>query len=51
MTGLALNLVLVFVFFLIGGLFSAAEMALVTLRESQVKSLSNRGKRGRALAS
>ncbi len=50
MTGLALNLVLVFVFFLIGGLFSAAEMALVTLRESQVKSLSNRGKRGRALA-
>ncbi|MFV0430162.1 MAG: hemolysin family protein [Arachnia sp.] len=34
---------------LIGGVFSAAEMAIVTLRESQVRRLAVRGSRGRAL--
>ena len=38
-----LNIVLILVFVLIGGVFAAAEMALVSLRESQLKSLSHRG--------
>lgn len=41
---------LILLFILIGGVFSAAEMALVSLRESQVKQLSaSRGSRGRAI--
>lgn len=47
--GLAINLVVVFTFFLIGAIFSAAEMALVSLRDSQVKALAKKGKRGRAV--
>ena len=43
-----LNIVLVLVFVLIGGVFAAAEMALVSLRESQVASLASRGRRGAA---
>jgi putative hemolysin len=45
-----LNIVLILVFVLIGGVFAAAEMALVSLRESQLKSLSHRGKRGAIVA-
>ena len=45
-----LNVVLIFVFVLIGGVFAAAEMALVSLRESQIKSISHRGKRGETVA-
>jgi putative hemolysin len=45
-----LNIVLIFVFVMIGGVFAAAEMALVSLRESQIKSLSHRGKRGETVA-
>jgi putative hemolysin len=45
-----LNIVLIFVFVLIGGVFAAAEMALVSLRESQIKSLSHRGRRGETVA-
>jgi len=41
---------LVVVFVLIGSLFAAAEIALVSLRESQVRSLAHRGKRGAAVA-
>lgn len=41
---------LIGLFILIGGTFAAAEMALVTLRDSQVANLSTRGKRGRAVA-
>lgn len=41
---------LIFVFILIGGVFAAAEMALVSLRESQIKQLSTRGKRGEVVA-
>lgn len=44
------NILLIFVFILIGGVFAAAEMALVSLRESQVKALSARGKRGAAVS-
>ncbi|QIK73069.1 HlyC/CorC family transporter [Propioniciclava coleopterorum] len=44
------NVLLVFLFILIGGVFAAAEMALVSLRDSQVKSLAGRGKRGQTVA-
>ncbi len=45
-----LNIVLILIFVLIGGVFAAAEMALVSLRESQLKSLSHRGRRGEIVA-
>jgi putative hemolysin len=45
-----LNVVLIFVFVLIGGVFAAAEMALVSLRESQLKAISQRGRRGATVA-
>jgi putative hemolysin len=45
-----LNIVLIFVFVLIGGVFAAAEMALVSLRDSQLKSISHRGRRGETVA-
>ncbi|GAA1389189.1 hemolysin family protein [Luteococcus peritonei] len=44
------NIALIFLFILIGGIFASAEMAMVSLRESQVKNLSSRGKRGEAVA-
>lgn len=44
------NIALIFLFILIGGVFAAAEMALVSLRDSQVKQLSGKGKRGAAVA-
>jgi putative hemolysin len=43
------NLLVVLVFILIGGFFAAAEIALVSLRESQVQRLAVRGRRGRVL--
>ena len=46
----AFNIILIFVFILIGGVFAAAEMALVSLRGSQVKQLARRGRRGRLVA-
>ncbi|MDR1767303.1 MAG: hemolysin family protein [Propionibacteriaceae bacterium] len=45
------NIGLIALFVVIGGVFAAAEMALVSLRESQVKQLATRGKRGRVIAS
>jgi putative hemolysin len=51
MGDLLLNIALVVVFVLVGGVFAATEMALVTLRESQVDSLEQRGKRGQKVAS
>ena len=45
------NILLILLFIIIGGVFAAAEMALVSLRESQVKQLSTRGQRGRIVAS
>ena len=41
---------LILLFIVIGGVFAAAEMALVSLRESQIKQLSVRGRRGRTVA-
>ena len=50
MSGLWVNVVLVLFFILLGSFFAAAEIALVSLRESQVERLSQRGRRGRTLA-
>jgi putative hemolysin len=45
-----LNIVMVVVFVLIGGAFSGAEIALVSLRESQVRAMGeNGGRRGKAV--
>jgi putative hemolysin len=44
------NLAVVLVFILIGGFFAAAELALVSLRESQVQRLAAESRRGRRLA-
>lgn len=44
------DIALIFLFILIGGTFAAAEMALVTLREGQVRQLAMKGKRGQAIA-
>jgi putative hemolysin len=45
-----LEIVVVLVIMCIGGFFSASEMALVSLREGQVRALSKRGKRGQRAA-
>jgi putative hemolysin len=45
------KIALVGVFILVGGLFSSTEMALVSLRESQLKALAARGRRGQRVAS
>lgn len=44
------DLILVFVFILLGGVFAATEMALVSLREGQAKGLAQRGRRGARVA-
>ncbi|MCZ2829815.1 hemolysin family protein [Modestobacter sp. VKM Ac-2986] len=49
MSDVWLNIVMVFAFVLIGGAFSGAEIALVSLRESQVRALAETGRRGQAL--
>ena len=49
MSDVWLNIVMVVVFVLIGGFFSGTELALISLRESQVRSLSEQGRRGHAL--
>jgi putative hemolysin len=49
-SGGLLYVLLVVAFVLIGGAFAAAEIALVSLRDSQVRALSERGRRGRRLA-
>lgn len=48
--GTLLNLGLVLLFVLIGGVFSATEMALVTLRDSQLTQLAQQGRRGERVA-
>ena len=50
MNNTVLNLAVILVFILVGGVFAAAEMALVSLRESQVKQLARRGRRGQTVA-
>ena len=49
MSDVWLNIVMVVVFVLIGGAFAGAEIALVSLRESQVRALGEKGKRGTSL--
>ncbi len=49
MSDVWLNIVMVVVFVLIGGAFSGAEIALVSLRESQVRAMSETGRRGQAV--
>jgi len=48
--GTLVNVVAVLVFVLVGGVFAATEMALVSLRESQIRELARRGGRGRRTA-
>jgi putative hemolysin len=50
MTGVVLNILLILLLVLIGAVFVAAEIALVSLRESQVSQLVHRGKRGQLVA-
>ena len=47
---LVLNAALILLFICVGGVFAGAEMALVSLRDSQVKQLAHRGSRGRTVA-
>ncbi len=44
------NVGLALIFILVGGVFAAAEMALVSLRDGQAKSLEQRGRRGERVA-
>lgn len=46
----AANIALVLLFILVGGFFAAAEIAMVSLRESQVRKLSQLGRRGEQVA-
>jgi putative hemolysin len=48
--GTLANIGLVVCFVLVGGVFAAAEIALVSLRDGQVRALAARGKRGRTVA-
>jgi putative hemolysin len=48
--GTFLNIALILLFIVIGGVFAAAEIALVSLREGQIKALASRGKRGATVA-
>jgi putative hemolysin len=48
--GVGWDILLVLAVILIGGFFAAAEMALVSLREGQVRALGRRGKRGQRTA-
>ena len=50
MSSVGWDIVVVLAIILIGGFFAAAEMALVSLREGQVRSLAKRGRRGQRAA-
>src|SRR5437899_3265365 len=50
MSGTLANIGLVLLFILIGGLFAATELSLVSLRESQIKNLATKGRRGARVA-
>jgi putative hemolysin len=51
MTSVVFNVLLILLLVGIQGIFVAAELALVSLRESQVKQLAHRGKRGQLVRS
>ena len=50
MSRVVLQIIVVLVIICIGGFFAASEMALVSLREGQVRALSKRGRRGQKAA-
>jgi len=50
MSKVVLDVIVVLVIICIGGFFSASEMALVSLREGQIRALAKRGKRGQKAA-
>lgn len=50
MTDLVVDIVLVFAFVLLGGVFAASEIALVSLRDSQVRALAEKGGPGARVA-
>lgn len=50
MSGVVLNCLLILLLVVIQGIFVAAELALVSLRESQVRQLAHQGKRGQLVA-
>src|ERR1700746_3237738 len=50
MSRVVLDIVVVLIIILIGGFFAGSEMALVSLREGQVRALAKRGKRGQRAA-
>lgn len=50
LASLALDIFVVALFIALGSIFVAAEIALISLREGQVKALATRGRRGRAVA-
>ncbi|WP_075742619.1 MULTISPECIES: hemolysin family protein [Actinoalloteichus] len=50
MDGTLLNILLILVFILIGGFFAASEIALVSLRGSQVRAMAGKGRRGEKVA-
>ncbi len=50
MNGVGWDILLVLAVVLIGGFFAAAEMALVSLREGQLRAMAKRGKRGQRVA-
>jgi putative hemolysin len=50
MSRVVLDIIVVLIIILIGGFFAGSEMALVSLREGQVRALSKRGRRGQRAA-
>lgn len=50
MNDIAIRLILVLVFIFISALFAATEIAVVSLRESQLQQISTKGRRGKVLA-
>jgi magnesium and cobalt exporter, CNNM family len=50
MSKVVLDIIVVLVIILIGGFFAGSEMALVSLREGQVRALAKRGRRGQRAA-
>ena len=50
MSKVVLDVIVVLVIICIGGFFAASEMALVSLREGQIRALAKRGKRGQKAA-
>ena len=50
MNPVLVNILLILLFIVVGGIFSGAEMALVSLRDAQIRQLAHRGKRGQTVA-